>query len=55
MKHNGKWNFINGSDLDYCDACVLCKNLGKWSSNWACVVFDVCVSLCEYVFGKFSM
>ena len=29
MKQNGKWNFINGSDLDYSDACVLCRTLGE--------------------------
>ena len=28
VEQNGTWSFINGSDLDYTDVCVLCRNLG---------------------------
>lgn len=29
VKQNGTWNFINGSDWDYCDANVFCRELGE--------------------------
>ena len=27
VKQNGTWNFVNGSDWDYCDAHVVCREL----------------------------
>ena len=29
MYVNDTWNFINGSEWDYCDAMVACKQLGN--------------------------
>ena len=30
VKYNNKWNFINGSDWNYTDALVVCRELGKY-------------------------
>lgn len=29
VKQNGTWNFVNGSGWDYCDANVICRDLGE--------------------------
>lgn len=30
VKYNNKWNFVNGSDWNYTDAMVVCRELGKY-------------------------
>jgi len=29
VKHNGTWNFINGTGWSYCAARVVCRELGE--------------------------
>ena len=48
VEQNGKWCFINGSDLDYSDACVLCKNLGENVKhfNMYCAIYSCAIVYC---------
>ena len=40
MKQNGTWNFINGSDWDYCDANVVCRELGECALKFLLTATD---------------
>ena len=46
VEQNGKWSFINGSDLDYSDACVLCRNLGENHYNTSCAISSCTILYC---------
>lgn len=48
VKQNGKWNFINGSDLDYSDACVLCRNLGENVKHCRWLYCSICSCTIPY-------
>ena len=54
VKYNNRWNFINGSDWNYTDALVVCRELGEYMYSEKTIHYKQCLLHtihCEILFG----